>query len=94
MKSKWDGIKLDEIYADWAESLGKYSLGAINFAIVESKNTAHPPNLGEFMKHCQAYKPVDIVLIEKKFIKDAEMAKKHLDEIREMLTSKMVVSDE
>ena len=64
--SKWQGVDMDAVYSDWAESLGQLSLGAINYGIEQAKNNPHPPNIGEFLTCCKGYKPPELIKIESK----------------------------
>ena len=57
MATKWGGLNQQEVYADWAESMQGFSLGAINYGIEEAKNLQYPPSQGEFKTLCRAYKP-------------------------------------
>lgn len=46
-----------DVYTDWAESLGGYTLGAINCGIALAGDEKHPPNQHEFSEHCKKYTP-------------------------------------
>lgn len=61
--SKWQGIDLQEVYADWSEQMQDFSLGAINHGIEVSKKGDHPPSQGEFIKNCRGYKPPEFIKI-------------------------------
>jgi len=79
------------VYADWAESLQSYTLGAINFAIGVSKQDAHPPNLGEFISYCKAYNPTNnVIKLESKFTPEQlEVNKKRIADILTTLRGKI-----
>ena len=53
---------MNDVYADWAESLQGLTLAAINHGIEVSTNDPHPPSKGEFLNHCKTYRPQNIVL--------------------------------
>lgn len=57
MLAKWQGMDMQSVYADWAESMQEYSLGAINHGIEQAGDLQHPPSKGEFKILCQCYKP-------------------------------------
>lgn len=63
MMSKWQGIDLQEVYADWAEQMQEFTLAAINHGIEVSKQDGHPPSQGEFKKNCRGYKPPELLKI-------------------------------
>lgn len=48
---------MHDVCIDWAEALQSYTLGAINYGIETAKGAPHPPNQGEFVNYCKAYKP-------------------------------------
>ena len=54
--SKWSGMDMRDVYQDWAGSMQNLSLGAIQYGIEQSKKETHPPNQGEFIKHCSGYR--------------------------------------
>jgi hypothetical protein len=60
--SKWKGIDLSEIYQDWADDLGDFSVAAIGYGVEIARRQEQPPNLGEFMQLCRDYKPQDNLL--------------------------------
>jgi len=92
MQAKWQGIKMEEVYLDWAESLKNCSLGSINFAIEQSKLEQFPPSQGSFLAYCKQYKPPMIEKrLEKLHVKDCEVGLARLAEIKKQLTEKMKV---
>jgi hypothetical protein len=98
MLSKWQGINIQEVYADWAESLGHLSIGAINYGIGESKGNQHPPSQGEFILNCRGYCPPyvppreDNMLTQKRNIEHLTPEQKlsKLAELKTMIARKMV----
>ena len=66
MAAKWGGLNQQEVYADWAESMQEFSIGAINHGIEAAKNLQHPPSQGEFKTLCKGYKPKLPPMIEHK----------------------------
>lgn len=57
MQAKWQGIELQEVYKEWAQVLYNCSVGAIEFALIESRIRHHPPSLGEFLEYTAKYIP-------------------------------------
>ena len=72
--SKWQGINLQDVYADWADAMQGLSLGAINYGIEISKTGEHPPSQGEFVKNCKGYKPAELLKIECKLTSEQREA--------------------
>lgn len=82
--AKWQGMDMQEVYADWSESMQEFSLGSINYAIETAKELQHPPSQGEFKTLCRGYKPALPTMlghklspeqIEKNRVRIAEMVK-------------------
>lgn len=46
-----------DVHQTWSSEMPNMTLGAINHGISAAAKGEHPPNLGEFIKHCQTYKP-------------------------------------
>ena len=58
LQAKWQGIDMNAVYLDWAESLGQFSLGAINYGITRAKaSLKHPPSTSEMIELCREYQP-------------------------------------
>ena len=86
MAAKWGGMNMAEVYADWAESLDGCTIGAISHGIELSKKCQHPPNQGEFVAHCQSYKPAMPIMIDCKLSPEQiESNRKRIAKIAEML---------
>jgi hypothetical protein len=87
LAAKWSGIDLADVYAEWARSMQKYSLGAINCGMELCSREQYPPNFGDFVSKCDLYKPENnIHMIEKKFTPEQlEANKKRISEIVAML---------
>lgn len=77
---------------EWAEALGRCSLGAISHGIDHAKLQEHPPSLGAFIAYCKQYKPPLIAdRLEVLHVKDTEKGLAEIQRIKEMLTTKMKV---
>jgi hypothetical protein len=58
--SKWGGLSMDEVYADWADALAHTSIGAIGHAVGLARMKEYPPSLSEFIALTTSYKaPLD-----------------------------------
>ena len=55
----WQGMDMQEVYADWADALQGQSLGSIQFGIDVAKTEVaeKPPTQGQFVAFCKRYKP-------------------------------------
>jgi hypothetical protein len=85
--SKWQGINLQDVYADWADNMQGLSLGSINHGIEVSKVGDHPPSLGEFIKNCKGYQPAQLLKIECKLTQEQrEDNKRRIAEIAKKLS--------
>lgn len=91
MQAKWQGIDMQSVYMDWAESLQECSLGSINHAINLAKLEEHPPSQGAFLAMCKTYKPELVELRIDKPKTSSEEGLKRIAEMREILTSKLKV---
>jgi hypothetical protein len=76
LMAKWQGINLQDVYADWAERMQGLSLGSINYGIEISKGGEHPPSQGEFINNCKGYKPAELLKIESKLTPEQREANK------------------
>jgi hypothetical protein len=85
MMSKWQGIDINLVYSEWANTLGECSLGSLNHAITLSIEKEYPPNLGEFLANCKQYKPPTIENRIELKPTDADIAKERLAEIKKMM---------
>lgn len=56
----WQGMDMQEVYADWADALQGNSLGSIQHGIDVAKNeiAEKPPTQGQFIAFCKKYQPV------------------------------------
>ena len=92
MMAKWDGLNMDDVYADWAEALQDFTLQSINGAIIASKTCKNPPNQGEFMELCKQFKPAQLLKIEHKLTPEQMAANRaRLAQIAEMLAKRKKV---
>jgi len=84
--AKWQGIELQDVYKDWAESMQELTLGAINHGIEESKKSENPPNQGEFIAMCKTYKSAQLLKIGKNLSpKQIEKNRARIAEVAAML---------
>lgn len=90
MQAKWQGIDMELVYSDWAESLQEYTLGAINNAIDLAKQQEHPPSLGSFASLCKAYKPPLIAIRLEKPKTNSEEGLRRIAAIRDQLCKTLV----
>lgn len=92
MASKWQGIDLQEVYADWAQSMKDFTLAQINHGIEVSKEQEHPPSLGEFMNLCRQYRPPQMLKISYKIsYEQMEKNKAKIHELAEALRKRKTV---
>ena len=88
MQAKWQGLDMSDVYAEWAHSMGKLSVGAIWYGVNISKLEEHPPSLGKFMDNCKGYVPRQTYnptqLQEKKRVWTQEEKDANLEKIRKM----------
>ena len=88
MQAKWQGLDMQDIYSEWADSMYNFSVGAIKYGVHISKQDEHPPSLGKFMENCKGYVPPQIYnpvqLEEKKRVWTDEEVEENLEKIRKM----------
>ena len=82
MLAKWSGMNMQEVYADWAEELQDFTLGAIAHGIPLAKALPHPPSQGEFKDLCRTYRPPVPLMIGKQIT--PEQLEKNRQKIAEL----------
>lgn len=94
MVAKWGGLNQEEVYADWAEGMQEFSLGAINYGIEQAKDLQHPPSQGEFKVLCRGYKPTLPPMIEHHLTPEQiEKNRNRIADIAQMLANKKDVTN-
>lgn len=55
----WQGMDMQDVYADWADALQACSLGSIQYGIMlaKSEQSRDPPTQGQFLAMCKKYVP-------------------------------------
>ena len=55
----WQGMDMNDVYADWADALQACSLGSIQYGIMlaKSEQSRDPPTQGQFLAMCKKYTP-------------------------------------
>lgn len=76
---------MTEVYEDWADELGCFTLAAINHGVNLAKREKHPPSQGEFMAYCRTYRHIGNVMIEHKI--SEEQRQKNIQRIHELVSS-------
>ncbi len=56
---------MQDVYADWADALQGFSVGAIQHGLDLAKldNASNPPTQGQFIALCKTYKPMSKPLL-------------------------------
>lgn len=88
MSAKWKDLNMQDVCADWQEDMQDLTVGAIAHGITLSKASPHPPNLGEFVNHCKAYRPPEstVLQLDRKFtVEQIEANQKRIADMVAML---------
>jgi len=63
MKNRWEGLDMNDVHEDWIKELSGFTIGALRYALKQSKLKEYPPSQGEFREFCRTAgrfdKPVD-----------------------------------
>ena len=93
----WQGMDMQDVYADWADALQACSLGAIQFGIELAKLEPgnNPPTQGQFVAMCRKYEPVpNVHQIENRLTPEQlEKNRRRIAEISAALATKKATGD-
>lgn len=95
--AKWNGQDLVKVYRAWAERLGGFEMDAIGFAVSGACDMLNPPNLGQFVDLCRAYKQPSaapsVNLIHRRTREEINANLVRIEAIRVMLAKNTSVND-